>query len=82
MQLNLQDVEKSVPEHIENEIARLKKQMQGQLSMLERLLVKKLENLKKMTVSSDRTEAEIKKQESDLEWMNGIIDDVNKLVNY
>lgn len=82
LQLNLQDVEKSVPEHIENEIARLKKQMQGQLSMLERLLVKKLENLKKMTDSSDRTEAEIKKQESDLEWMNGIIDDVNKLVNY
>lgn len=82
LQLNLQDVESSVPKHIESEIQRLKEKMKEQMSKLDNILVEKLNVLKEKTESSEKTESEIRKQESDLNWMNGIVEKVNKLINY
>ena len=82
LQLNLQDVESSVPKHIESEIQRLKEKMNEQMSKLDNILVEKLNVLKEKTESSEKTESEIRKQESDLNWMNGIVEKVNKLINY
>ena len=58
----------------ENEEENLSEQM--------RVRREKLKELQESIDNKDKTQAEIKKQESDLEWMNGIIDRVNNLINF
>ena len=49
---------------------------------IEKILSKKLGNLKQMLNNAAQTQAEIDEQKRQLEWMRGIISRINKLVNY
>lgn len=79
---SLIEAREDIPSHIAQETKRLKKVLNEQIKKVDQLLSRKLKELQESIDSKDKTQAEIKKQESDLEWMNGIINRVNNLINF
>lgn len=82
LQEELTKIEKSIPEHVDKETQRLKSELKGQLKSVDQVLSKKLKELSASTNQANQKQEAIRKQESDLKWMNGIITRVNKLINY
>ena len=68
--------------HAKKESVRIKEQLKNFLVKIDQNLQSKLNELKQSTETSLQTKAEIAKQESDLEWMKGIIERVNGLINF
>ena len=68
--------------HAKKESVRIKEQLKDFLVKIDQNLQSKLNELKQSTETSRQTKAEIAKQESDLEWMKGIIERVNGLINF
>lgn len=56
--------------------------MKAFLVKIDQNLQNKLNELKQSMEKSQQTKAEIEKQESDFEWMKGIIERVNGLINF
>jgi hypothetical protein len=82
LQSQLNDAKKAVNEHAQKESARIKDDLKHQLADIDKTLQKKMLDLKNSSASAACTQQEIKKQESDLKWMNEIIDRVNELINF
>lgn len=68
--------------HAKKESVRIKEQLKNFLVKIDQNLQSKLNELKQSTETSLQAKAEIAKQESDLEWMKGIIERVNGLINF
>lgn len=68
--------------HAKKESVRIKEQLKNFLVKIDQNLQSKLNELKQSTETSLQTKAEIAKQESNLEWMKGIIERVNGLINF
>ena len=79
---DLKNAKKGIPKHVRNETNRLKNKLKKQIAEVEKVLAQKLDDLQKRVDSREQTQTEIKKQESNLQWMNGIINRVNDLINY
>ena len=79
---DLKNAKKGIPKHVRNETNRLKNKLKNQIAEVEKVLAQKLEDLQKRVDSKEQTQTEIEKQESNLQWMNGIINRVNDLINY
>ena len=79
---DLKNAKKGIPKHVRNETNRLKNKLKNQIAEVEKVLTQKLEDLQKRVDSKEQTQTEIEKQESNLQWMNGIINRVNDLINY
>ena len=79
---DLNSAREDIPSHIAKETKRLKKLLEEQIKKVDQLLARKLKELQESIDNKDKTQAEITKQESDLEWMNGIINRVNNLINF
>lgn len=58
-------------------VSRIKEQMKAFLVKIDQNLQNKLNELKQSMEKSQQAKAGIEKQESDLEWMKGIIERVN-----
>lgn len=82
VQHQLEHAKKAVAEHAKKESVRIKEQMKAFLVKIDQNLQNKLNELKQSMQKSQQTKAEIEKQESDLEWMKGIIERVNGLINF
>lgn len=82
IQHQLEHAKKAVAEHAKKESVRIKEQMKAFLVKIDQNLQNKLNELKQSMEKSQQTKAEIEKQESDLEWMKGIIERVNGLINF
>lgn len=82
IQHQLEHAKKAVAEHAKKEGVRIKEQMKAFLVKIDQNLQNKLNELKQSMEKSQQTKAEIEKQESDLEWMKGIIERVNGLINF
>jgi len=82
IQDQLEKARVAAEEHAKKESARIKEQLKDFLVKIDRNLQCKLNELKHSTEISQQTKAEIAKQESDLEWMKGIIERVNGLINF
>ena len=81
-QTMLIEQQEGIPLHIENETTKLKDHLKKEFAEIEKILSKKLGNLKQMLNNAAQTQAEIDEQKRQLEWMRGIISRINKLVNY
>lgn len=81
-QTMLIEQQEGIPQHIENETTKLKDHLKKEFAEIEKILSKKLGNLKQMLNNAAQTQAEIDEQKRQLEWMRGIISRINKLVNY
>lgn len=79
---DLKNAKKDIPKHVRNESNRLKNKLKKQIAEVDKVLAQKLEDLQRRVDSREQTQSEIKKQESNLQWMNGIINRVNDLINY
>lgn len=82
IQDQLEKARVAAEEHAKKESARIKEQLKDFLVKIDRNLQCKLNELKHSTEISQQTKAEIAKQESNLEWMKGIIERVNGLINF
>lgn len=82
LQVELVRLEKQVPEHIAKEEKRLKRQLAAELQKIDAILRQKLISLESKMNTANLTAAQIAKQNADLEWLRGISDRVNQLVNY
>ena len=69
-------------EHADSESNRIKKDVKAFLAKINKVLSDKLQELKSVTEESSQTQEEIEMQESNLKWMRGMIERVNKLVNF
>lgn len=79
---SLSKARKDIPSHIAQETKRLKHKLNEQIKKVDQLLAHKLKELQESIENKDKTQVEIEQQESNLEWMNGIIDRVNNLINF
>ena len=75
-------VDKWGEEHTEKESVRIKEQLKDFLVKIDHSLQNKLKELKQSIGLSHQTTVEIAKQESDLKWMEEIIQRVNGLINF
>jgi len=82
MQVDLIKLEEEIPSQLDEQASKLKKELKDELSKVDKLLTKKLQDVKNRMIDSERTAAQISEQESQLAWMRGIINRVNKLINY
>ena len=82
LQEQLRDAKSAAYSHAQSESNRIKKHLKDYLIEIDNVLRKKLEELKLSTESSNRTQAEINRQVSNLKWMEEIIERVNKLIYF
>lgn len=82
IQDQLEEARIAAEKHAKKESVRIKEQLKDFLVKIDQNLQSKLNELKQSTETSLQTKAEIAKQESDLEWMKGIIERVNGLINF
>ncbi|KKB45512.1 hypothetical protein HMPREF1212_04706 [Parabacteroides sp. HGS0025] len=82
LQEQLRDAKSAAYSHAQSESNRIKKHLKDYLIEIDNVLCKKLEELKLSTESSNRTQAEINRQVSNLKWMEEIIERVNKLIYF
>lgn len=82
IQDQLEEARIAAKKHAKKESVRIKEQLKDFLVKIDQNLQSKLNELKQSTETSRQTKAEIAKQESDLEWMKGIIERVNGLINF
>ena len=82
LQQQLVNAQEAAEEHAEKESVRIKEQLKDFLVKIDHSLQNKLKELKQSIGLSHQTKLEIAKQESDLKWMEEIIQRVNGLVNF
>lgn len=82
LQQQLVNAQEAAKEHAEKESVRIKEQLKDFLVKIDHSLQNKLKELKQSIGLSHQTKVEIAKQESDLKWMEEIIQRVNGLVNF
>lgn len=82
LQQQLVNAQEAAEEHAEKESVRIKEQLKDFLVKIDHSLQNKLKELKQNIGLSHQTKLEIAKQESDLKWMEEIIQRVNGLVNF
>lgn len=82
LQQQLVNAQEAAEEHAEKESVRIKEQLKDFLVKIDHSLQNKLKELKQSIGLSHQTTVEIAKQESDLKWMEEIIQRVNGLINF
>lgn len=82
VQADLVSLKAELPNHISAVTENLKEQLREQLAVVDEKLKEKLKALQDNTISVNETNEMLKIQQSNLEWMNGIIDEVKTLVDY
>lgn len=82
IQVDLINLEKDIPLQLGKQATQLKRNLKVELSKVDTLLNKKLQDIKNKMNDSNQTAAQIAEQERQLVWMRGIIARVNKLINY
>lgn len=82
IQIQLNDAKKAAEEHATTESKRIKQVLKDVLVKIDSILSRKLAELQKATNDSSATKDEIERQQTELKWMVGIIEKVNKLINF
>ena len=82
VQSQLVKAESSSIEHITNETSRIKKALNKQLAQINEVLSQKLDELNQAVQDVNLTAQELETKKKNLEWMNGIIERINKLTNF
>ena len=82
IQVQLVEAKKAAEAHAQKEGQRIKDVLKKVLGQIDGILESKLTELQQSTNAAMQTEQEIKKQQEELRWMEGIIDRVNKLINF
>ena len=71
-----------VHEHVKNETENIKENIRKQLTKVNEILKRKLDELSNMMNQVNATELELENKQNQLEWMNRIISRVNELINF
>lgn len=82
IQVQLVEAKKAAESHARKEGERIKTVLKSALKQIDKILSSKLTELQKSTNAVNQTEQEIKRQQDELKWMEGIIVRVNKLINF
>ncbi|MCD8297333.1 MAG: dynamin family protein [Prevotella sp.] len=82
IQIQLVKAKDSAMDHVAAETKRIKGVLNEQLKQINETLDKKLEELQQTINAADTTEKELETKKKNLEWMNGIIARINKLINF
>lgn len=82
IQVQLVEAQKAAETHAQKEGKRIKDVLKNVLGQIDGILSAKLTELQQITNAAIQTEQEIKRQQEELKWMEGIIARVNKLINF
>ena len=82
LQSQLLKIKAQAKEHVETETSNIKSSLREQLSEINKALEMKLNQLNQMINNAKETAQQIATKQNNLKWMNGIIDRVNKLINF
>ena len=82
IQLKLAQIPEEVVEYVNSETLKLKDVLKEKLTEINMLVQQKLEELSNTQQKKEQTQEEIRKKEHDLEWLEGIQNRVNKLINF
>lgn len=82
IQALLVDAKTSAMKHIETETTRIKKMLSKQLTEINDALETKLSELEHTINDVNVTSKKLEEKKQNLDWMNGIISRINKLINY
>ena len=82
LQNQLLKIKAQAKEHVETETSNIKSSLREQLSEINKALETKLNQLNQMINNANETAQQIATKQNNLKWMNGIIDRVNKLINF
>jgi len=82
IQIQLGEAKESAMEHVASETKRIKKMLGEQLKAINNALEKKLNELQGTINDANVTAQELETKKKNLEWMNGIITRINKLINF
>ena len=82
LQSQLLKIKAQAKEHVETETSNIKSSLREQLSEINKALETKLNQLNQMINNANETAQQIATKQNNLKWMNGIIDRVNKLINF
>ena len=82
MQIQLKTINDIAIEHVREETMRIKTFLHKQLKEINEALERKLGELNDIVNNVNVTARELETKKKELEWMNGIIDRINKLINY
>lgn len=82
IQIELGKAKESAMEHVASETERIKKMLGKQLRDINKALENKLDELQRTINDANLTAKELEIKKQNLNWMNGIISRINKLINY
>ena len=82
MQIQLRTIKETTLNHVQDETARLKKKLHEQLIEINSTLERKLNELNDTINNANITAQELEEKKNNLRWMNGIIERINKLINF
>lgn len=82
IQIQLPKAKKAAEDHAQKEGQRIKDVLKSALGQIDQVLSSKLTELQQSTSAAILTDQEIKRQQDELKWMEGIIARVNKLINF
>lgn len=82
IQIQLGEAKESAMKHVASETNRIKKMLGKQLKAINEALEKKLNELQGTINDANVTAQELETKKKNLEWMNGIIARINKLINF
>ena len=82
MQKELNDIETSAKDFVNSETNRLKQNLKELINKVNKELTNKLDQLDKAEEDDKQTQSIIQKKESDLDWLNNIIERVNSLIKF
>lgn len=82
LQVKFERLQIEVVENISSEENNLKRLLSGELQIVENILRQKLISLKSIMNTRETTKELIARQNADLEWLHGISNIVNKLLNH
>lgn len=82
MQEQLGKIKKTALDHVQSETTRIKENLHKQLEEINNALERKLDELNTTINNVNATTKELETKKKNLEWMNGIIERINKLINF
>lgn len=82
MQIQLRTIKETASKHVQSETSRIKKKLHEQLKDINNVLERKLNELTETINNVNTTEQELEVKKNNLLWMNGIIERVDKLINF
>lgn len=82
IQILLKEAKEVTMEHVATETTRIKDELNTQLKEINSALDKKLTELQSTINDANITAQELETKRKNLEWMNGIISRINKLINF